>query len=100
MKRAVALRYDGFGEPIVSIDELHEGGEGDDAPVVVCSGEGDLAAHIEREAIRSGVPVVRDVPLCHALAELRAGEPIPEGLYEAVAAILREIAAGGAEGLP
>jgi type III secretion system FlhB-like substrate exporter len=75
VKRAIALRY----EP------------DDDAPVVVSSGEGDLAARIERAAHDCGVPVVRDVPLCDALAELRTGDPIPEALYEAVAAILREL---------
>jgi type III secretion system FlhB-like substrate exporter len=76
MRRAVALRY----------------GESDEAPVVVSYGEGDLANRIERVAIEWGVPIVRDVPLSDALAELRVGEPIPEALYEAVAAILRELA--------
>jgi type III secretion system FlhB-like substrate exporter len=78
VKRAVALRY----------------GEVDEAPVVVSSGEGDLAARIERVALEHGIPVVRDVPLADALAELTIGDPIPEALYEAVAAILREIALG------
>jgi type III secretion system FlhB-like substrate exporter len=77
MKRAVALRY----------------GEVDEAPVVVSSGEGDLAARIERAALDYGVPVVRDVPLADALAELGVGEAIPEELYEAVAIVLRELAA-------
>jgi type III secretion system FlhB-like substrate exporter len=78
VKRAVALRY----------------GEADEAPVVVSSGEGDLALRIERSARDHGVPVVYDVPLADALAELRSGDPIPEALYEAVAAVLRELAAG------
>ena len=76
MKRAVALRYD----------------ETDEAPVVVSSGEGDLAVRIERSALDHGVPVVHDVPLADALAELELGEPIPEALYDAVAALLRELA--------
>jgi type III secretion system FlhB-like substrate exporter len=76
MKRAVALRYD----------------ETDEAPVVVSCGEGDLAVRIERSALAHGVPVVHDVPLADALAELQIGEPIPEALYDAVAAILRELA--------
>jgi len=87
MKRAVALRYDPSGSGS-SIDDA-----ADDAPVVVCAGEGDLAERIERAARASGVPVVRDIPVCEALAELRAGDPIPEALYEAVAVILRELAA-------
>ena len=66
--------------------------EGDEAPVVVASGEGELAARIVREAEAYGVPVVRDVPLARALVELQVGEVIPEALYEAVAEVLREIA--------
>lgn len=73
---ACALRYD---------EE-----EGDDAPVVVASGQGDLARQIVEAAHRYGVPVLRDVPLARALVELEVGDAIPEALYEAVAEILRE----------
>jgi flagellar biosynthesis protein FlhB len=79
MKRAVALQYDAH---------LH------DAPLVVSAGEGDLAERIERVARDYGVEIIRNVPLAHALSELRAGDPIPEVLYEAVAAILGAISAG------
>ena len=65
--------------------------EGDEAPVVVASGEGDLAAQIVRAARDYGVPVVHDVPLARALRELDTGAPIPEALYEAMAEILRTI---------
>lgn len=80
--------------------------DGDDAtlaPVVVAVGEGDLAARIVAEARAWGVPVVRDVPLARALAELAVDDAIPEALYEAVAEVLRELRreeAGGAEGAP
>jgi flagellar biosynthesis protein FlhB len=74
---ACALRYD---------DQ-----EGDEAPVVVASGEGDLAARIVQAAREYGVPVVQDVPLARALVELQVGDVIPEVLYEAVAEILREV---------
>jgi flagellar biosynthesis protein FlhB len=74
---ACALRYDEAG--------------GDDAPVVVASGEGELAARIVKAAHDYGVPVVRDVPLARALVELSVGDSIPEALYEAVAEILREV---------
>jgi type III secretion system FlhB-like substrate exporter len=77
VRRAVALRYEAT----------------DEAPVVVSVGEGDIAARIERAALDYAVPIVRDVPLADALAELRVGEPIPEALYDAVATILRELAA-------
>lgn len=75
---ACALRYDAT-----------EGG--DDAPVVVAAGEGELAARIVQAARDYGVPVVRDVPLARALLELAVGDAIPEALYEAVAEVLREI---------
>ncbi len=74
---ACALRYDEKG--------------GDEAPVLVASGEGELAARIVRAAHDWGVPVVRDVPLARALVELEVGGEIPEALYEAVAEILREV---------
>jgi type III secretion protein U len=74
---ACALRYDAEG--------------GDDAPVIVASGEGDLAARIVDAAREAGVPVVRDVPLARALLELEVGDAIPEALYQVVAEILREV---------
>lgn len=64
--------------------------EGDDAPVLVASGHGDLARKIVEAAHQLGVPVLRDVPLARALVELEIGDEIPEALYEAVAEILRE----------
>ncbi len=64
---------------------------GDEAPVVVASGEGDLAARIAQAAHEWGVPIVRDVPLARALVELSVGDAIPEALYEVVAEILREL---------
>lgn len=79
MKRAVALQYE---------DAVH------DAPVVVSSGEGELADRIERAARDYGIPIVRDVPLAMALRELALGDAIPEALYESVAAILGELATG------
>jgi len=72
---ACALRYD---------EE-----EGDDAPLVLAVGEGDLARRIVDAARAYGVPVLRDVPLARALVELTPGDQIPEELYEAVAEILR-----------
>jgi flagellar biosynthesis protein FlhB len=76
---ACALRY-----------ETTEGGGGDEAPVLVASGHGDLAKQIIEAARQYGVPVLRDVPLARALVELEVGDEIPEALYEAVAEILRE----------
>ena len=63
----------------------------DDAPLVLAQGRGELARRIVEEARAHGVPVVRDVPVARALAELEVGEQIPEALFEAVAEILREL---------
>jgi flagellar biosynthesis protein FlhB len=75
--RACALRYEAI--------------QGDEAPIVLATGEGALAAQIVEAARSHGVPIVRDVPLARALVELEAGEIIPEVLYEAVAEILNEL---------
>lgn len=74
---AVALRHDRAGE---------------DAPRVVAKGEGLAAARIRSAARRSGVPIVRDVPLARALHRLaEVGDEIPEELYEAAAALLAHL---------
>jgi flagellar biosynthesis protein FlhB len=65
----------------------------DEAPTVIAHGEGDLAQRLIEAAHAYNVPVVRDVPIAHALRELQLGEQIPEGLYEAVAEVLRELLA-------
>ena len=64
--------------------------DGDEAPVVVASGHGELAARIVQAARAHNVPVLQDIPLARALVELEIGSAIPEALYEAVAEILRE----------
>jgi flagellar biosynthetic protein FlhB len=70
---ACALRYEeGKG--------AEDGDRGDEAPVVVASGEGELAQQILRAAEQWGIPIVRDVPLARALIELQVGDVIPEAL--------------------
>jgi flagellar biosynthesis protein FlhB len=64
--------------------------DGDEAPVLVASGQGELAKRIVEAAHHYGIPVLRDIPLARALVELEIGDEIPEALYEAVAEILRE----------
>lgn len=76
---AVALRYE------------HEE---TDAPEVLAKGSGELARKIIAEAHRAGIPVLRDAPLARSLHQLEIGEQIPEGLYEAVAAIVNHLAGG------
>ncbi len=58
------------------------------APRVVAKGSRIWAEKILDAARRYGVPVVRNVPLAHALDELEVGDEIPEELYEAVAEVL------------
>jgi flagellar biosynthesis protein FlhB len=71
---AVALRYD---------EEEHE------APEVLAKGMDHLAERMIAAAREAGVPILRDVPLAHALFDLEVGDEIPDALYEAVAAVLR-----------
>lgn len=63
----------------------------DDAPVLVAKGEGELARRMVEAAHAYGIPVVQDIPVARALAELSEGDPIPAAMYEAVAVILRDI---------
>jgi type III secretion protein U len=73
--------------------------DGDDAaPRVLAQGEGELARRMIDAAHAYGVPVVRDVPVARALHELEVGDEIPEALYEAVAAILKEVWEGNDAG--
>ena len=70
---AVALRYDR--------DTMA-------APRVTAKGGGEVAAEMLKVARAHDVPVVRDVPLAHALYEVREGRYVPQDLYEAVAEVL------------
>ncbi|MGH9721695.1 MAG: type III secretion system export apparatus subunit SctU [Bryobacteraceae bacterium] len=70
---AIALKYDGKAMS---------------APRVTAKGQELSAKRIIELARRSGVPVMRNVPLAHSLYELEVGRDIPEDLYEAVAEVL------------
>lgn len=71
---AVALQYDKETE--------------DAAPVVVAKGQRIWAEKILDEARRHNVPIVRNVPLAHALNKVEIGDEIPEELFDAVAEVL------------
>lgn len=58
------------------------------APQIVAKGEMLMAEKILEIARENNVPVMRNVPLAHALNKLDEGEEIPEELYEAVAEVL------------
>lgn len=70
---AVALKYDR---------------DRDAAPRVVAKGLRLKAEKIRELAKKHGVPVMRNVPLAHALYRVEIGQDIPEELYDAVAEIL------------
>ncbi len=70
---AVAIRYDK---------------EKDSAPRVLAKGIDAKAARIREIAQRAGVPLMRNVPLAHALYRIDVGQEIPEALYDAVAEVL------------
>ena len=59
------------------------------APTVVAKGADLIAAQIRKIAKKSGVPMMRDVPLARALYEIDLETEIPEELYETVAEVLR-----------
>jgi len=71
---AVALRYQAGATPL---------------PIVVAKGHDAEAALIRSLAARHHVPIVSNPPLARALHKLPLDEPIPEALFEAVAAVLR-----------
>jgi len=68
---AVALKYDG-----------------ERAPEVTASGQGDLAGEIIRVARDYGVPLYENPELVQILARLDLGEEIPDTLYRIIAEIL------------
>lgn len=59
---------------------------------VLCKGRRERAAHIRSRAMRAGIPVLSDPPVARALHEVAVGDPIPESLVPAVAAILEVVA--------
>ncbi|MFQ5591685.1 MAG: flagellar biosynthesis protein FlhB [Phycisphaerae bacterium] len=75
---ACALRYDPGDE---------------DVPRLLGKGRGFLAQKIKEIANEAGIPVIRNVPLAHALHELEVNDLIPEDLFEAVAEVLRWVEA-------
>jgi flagellar biosynthesis protein FlhB len=58
------------------------------APRVTAKGGGALAKEMLKVARRHDIPIVRDVPLAHALFAVEMGRYVPQDLYEAVAEVL------------
>lgn len=81
---AVALKYDK---------------DNDSAPRVVAKGMRIKAEQIRAIARAAGIPIMRNLPLAHALHRVEVGEEIPEELYDAVAEVLKFVyALAGGEG--
>lgn len=59
-----------------------------DAPQVVASGRGEMAARIIETARQSGVHILEDPDLVELLARVPVGEEIPLELYQAIAEVL------------
>lgn len=69
--RAIALQYDG-----------------ENAPIVTATGEGDIAAEILRIAREHNIPLKEDALLADLLSDLNLGEEIPEVLYRVIAEVI------------
>ncbi|MDB5787008.1 type III secretion system export apparatus subunit SctU [Caballeronia mineralivorans] len=65
-------------------------------PVIIAKGFDEEAARLRREAHLADVPIVGNPPLARALYKVELDAPIPEELFETVAAILRWVDSLGA----
>lgn len=74
-------------EPEIAVAIKYQKDE-DQAPRVVAKGLRSKAEKILEIARANNVPVMRNVPLAHALSKLEIGAEIPEELYDAVAEVL------------
>ncbi len=69
--KAIALKYDG-----------------EQAPTVTATGEGDIAEEIIRIAREHGIPLREDATLAALLSELELGDEIPPQLYRVIAEVI------------
>jgi flagellar biosynthesis protein len=77
-------------EPEIAV-ALKYAKQSDNAPRVIAKGMRTRAEKILEIARQNGVPVMRNVPLAHALNRLEVGDEIPEALYDAVAEVLNYV---------
>ncbi len=63
-------------------------GGSDTAPRLIAKGMGVKAEKLRQLAKDFDVPLVRNVPLAHALYRVEVGQEVPEELYDAVAEVL------------
>ncbi|MCA8095214.1 type III secretion system export apparatus subunit SctU [Burkholderia anthina] len=69
-------------------------------PVVIAKGMDADAASLRRAAREAGVPIIGNPPVARALYKVTLDQPVPEELFETVAAILRWVNAIGASRPP
>ncbi|MCA8155132.1 type III secretion system export apparatus subunit SctU [Burkholderia contaminans] len=69
-------------------------------PVVIAKGMDADAASLRRAARDAGVPIIGNPPVARALYKVTLNQPIPEELFETVAAILRWVDAIGSPSTP
>jgi flagellar biosynthesis protein len=69
--KAIALKYDG-----------------ENAPVITATGEGEIAKEIIRIAKECNVPLREDLVLADILSELDLGDEIPPLLYRVIAEVI------------
>jgi len=79
---AVAIRYAPDEHPL---------------PLVIAKGMDEHAAVLRGEARDAGVPIIGNPPVARALYKVGLDQPIPEELFETVAAILRWVNSIGAK---
>ncbi len=60
----------------------------DNAPRVICKGLDGKAQSIKQLARDNDVPMLRNIPLAHALVRIDVNSEIPEELYDAVAEVM------------
>ncbi|MDY0190553.1 MAG: EscU/YscU/HrcU family type III secretion system export apparatus switch protein [Desulfuromonas sp.] len=72
-KKAIAITYDR---------------ERSDAPLVVASGQGNMAEQIIKVAREAGLEITQDADLAEVLAKVPVGTEVPVELYQAVAEVL------------
>ncbi|MHB8368466.1 MAG: EscU/YscU/HrcU family type III secretion system export apparatus switch protein [Leptospirales bacterium] len=85
MSLSIALRY------LPGVDE---------APIVLVSGQGEIARGIVLLARSLRIPVVSEPDLSRKLLRVPPGHPVPEELYEAVAVILAALFVSGSPPSP
>lgn len=77
---------------------FYDGADRDEVPLVLASGEEQIAEQIVRLARRYNIPVIEQQELANTLAKMPIGSPIPKRFFQAVAAIFRGLRIAGGRG--